>query len=397
MTEKTNESIEEENAAGQEVSATVETENTQTGIDKEEKAEAAQGETQQPEDNSAEGGTPDTPYLSPGVTWEPRFPEEMDLNLIKGYPKAIRAYLPVSDDRGEFIDDPEIVEKVKNFYTKELDLQDTAEADLMTELKVGFGLLDEYGDKVNNVEIVSVGMATKARIIQGHLLNRLRSISERLQIKWWPRYEDLYGNKGRRSAEDYMRLADVPGIIRYAVFGKERLLQLVRHLDTDNGQSDDPIGELLREIGVKFDLEDILNSDDIKGEVDIAITAYKLFKAEINEVPQEKVEALIECGIILTRKHLQDLKTVKEAGGDVAQHFDKIIISKGKEKMKTIATPEEKAESFKKNFDRFKKVVEAAVTDRAYMGRCSIDDLAALKAKIEDLEREYNAAQEEAA
>ena len=392
-----NELIKENETAGQDISSQVETENSQTGVDKEEKADVSQGKTEQPEGNSAEGTTPDTPYLSPGVTWEPRFPEEMDLNLIKGYPKAIRAYLPVSDDRGEFIDDPEIVEKVKNFYTKELDLQDTAEADLMTELKVGFGLLDEYGDKVNNVEIVSVGMATKARIIQGHLLNRLRSISEKLQIKWWPRYEDLYGNKGRRSAEDYMRLAAVPGIIRYAVFGKERLLQLARHIDLTEHQSDDPVGELLREIGVKFDLEDILNSDDIKGEVDIAITAYKLFKAEINEVPQEKVEALIDCGIILTRKHLQDLKTVKEAGGDVAQHFDKIIISKGKEKMKTIATPEEKAESFKKNFERFAKAIEAAISDRDYLGRCSVDALAALKAKIENLEREFNEANEVAA
>jgi phage anti-repressor protein len=45
---------------------------------------------------------------------------------------------------------------------------------------------------------------------------------------WTEWFDETYGSSNLRSAQDYMRMANTPNIIRYAVFGRERLMEILR-------------------------------------------------------------------------------------------------------------------------------------------------------------------------
>ncbi len=131
-------------------------------------------------------------------------------------------------------------------------------------------------------------------------------------------------------------MAKIPGIIRYAFLGKERLLEILRYLEAvekeqgagAGGEKDDPVGEFFK-THIVFDSSDTIDVQEIINKTDIAINQYKCQKAGL-EIPTDKIEAYVLGGKDITAKVIDKLKIYQELGEDLGAAFDKIIASDGK-------------------------------------------------------------------
>jgi len=183
-----------------------------------------------------------------------------------------------------------------------------------------------------------------------------------------------------------MKLARIKNIIRYAVFGKERLLQLEKQLSDEQKEQEDPIGASLEENGIDFNPEQETDDRELRIEADIAINMRKLHKEGITEIPREQVEALVRNGRDLERSHIQELKRAQQVPNiDVVEYMRSINDSNGRPE--PIMTPDRKAEGFKKTADRFLKAVENALGDNEYVLQFDLGAYNTLKQKVLDLER----------
>ena len=192
--------------------------------------------------------------LPPAVTEEPQSPEHIDLRKVKPYQKWLNAYLDVSDDQGEFLRDNTLEADVK-VLCDELDSLELGEgSDLNALIELVREILIRYASTVNLSENVSIGMITKYRIRQGMLLRHQKKlVTEGLGENWIEWFKKHYDSGLLRSYQDYMRIAGVQNPIKYAVFGKERLLGIIRQLQNTDG--DDPIGDFLADNGLDFAVE----------------------------------------------------------------------------------------------------------------------------------------------
>jgi hypothetical protein len=180
-----------------------------------------------------------------------------------------------------------------------------------------------------------------------------------------------------------MRIAEVPNSIRYAVFGKERLIQILRRIGKAEG--DDPIGQFLSNNGIEFNPEAETGYEELKIVTDIAIACQKLNSQGLEEVSDEKIEALIRSGIGLTTTHINQLKLVKSTQGNLGQYIDNLIATGGN--VEPIQTPETKAKSFKKTVDRFIDQAVSALEDEQYLGEVDVELCRQLLEKIQQLEQ----------
>ena len=120
-------------------------------------------------------------------------------------------------------------------------------------------------------------------------------------------------------------LLGVQNSIRYAVFGKERLLQIIRQIDKKNLNKEDPIGDFLRENKIDFDPKLETEFQEVRDEADVAIEKEKLSKAGITEISNEQVEALVLNKRKLTSHHIKQLVLAKEKGDDLEEKMEKIV------------------------------------------------------------------------
>jgi hypothetical protein len=248
-------------------------------------------------------------------------------------------------------------------------------------------LSNRYVRRVNNAENISIGIITKYRIREGMLFNIQKMIVKKvLKRKWVEWFNENYDSSLLRSVQDYMRLAKIPGVIKYAVFGKEQLLEVLRQIGEPEG--DDPIGEFLANKGIDYDPEAEVDVAELKIQTDIAITREKLDSEELEEVADDKVEALVRNGIHLSRGHLKNIKLVKETNGDLAEYVDKIIAYDGKPE--PVLTPEIKADRFKKIVDRFLDQTDTALTDDHYLAEVNAETIQRIKDKIRLLEQKIS-------
>jgi len=297
--------------------------------------------------------------LPPNVTEEPQDKEDMDLRGVKDYQKWLSAYLSVSDDKGEFLGDVDLEAEVKDLTIR-------------------------YSTQTNFAENISIGAITKYRIRQGILFNFQKYlVKERLDKKWTVWFTANYDKSLFRSVRDYMKLAKYPNIVSYAVFGKERLLQITRQIGEPTG--DDPIKAFLADCGIEFDSYAETDHQELKIATDIAITRKKLDSEGLEEVADDKVEALVRNGIDLTVHRLGQMKLVKETQGVLPDHIDKLILTGGK--VEKIQTPQTKAENFKKTVDRFLDQAATALIDDQYLGEFNIELCRQLVEKIQQLEQ----------
>jgi len=171
--------------------------------------------------------------LPENVTLGPQDPEHMDLSQMQKQQldMILRPYLSVSNDKGEFIGDLDLEREVKTMC-KDLEVIDLEKVKNAKEL---FDTISDlalrYTPKINGAENISQGILTKYRIRLGMLLIALKYIIKyKLNGKWTDWVGEKFGKSFLRSAQDYMRIAETKNIIKYAVFGTGRLLQVIKRL-----------------------------------------------------------------------------------------------------------------------------------------------------------------------
>jgi len=237
---------------------------------------------------------------------------------------------------------------------------------------------------LNNAENISIGISTKYRIREGMLFNIQKMIVKKvLKLKWGEWFNEHYDESLLRSVQDYMRLAKIPGVIKYAVFGKEQLLEIDRQIGKPEG--DDPIGDFLANKNIEFDPESEFDVAELKTQTDIAITRQKLNNEELEEVTDDKVETLVRKGIYMSRGILKNIKLVKETNGDLPAYVNRIIATGGK--AEPVLTAERKAELFKKTVDKFLNQAETALADHHYLAEVNAEVIQRIKDKIRLLEQ----------
>jgi hypothetical protein len=321
--------------------------------------------------------------LPSAVTEAPQEEEHMDLRKVKPYKEWLRAYLNVSDDKGGFLGDEDLENEVTTLCVKLNSMDIDKDQNLNALVATVKDTLMRYASKVNVTENISAGVITKYRIRQGLLLRHLKKlVTKGLKMIWTEWFKENCDPGLLRSAQDYMRIAAVPNAIRYSVFGKERLIAIIRQLQDPKG--DDPIGDFLSENGIEFNTDVESDSEEIRLKADIAINQRKLVSEELGEIPLDKVKTFVETGNMITPKHIRELKLVKQTGGDLSSYMDDLIASNGK--ADPVMTPDRKAANYKSAFVSFLHKTKEAISDQEYIGEIELDLWKELKDKVEELE-----------
>lgn len=305
----------------------------------------------------------DTNSLPKDVTPEPQAEEHMHLKHIIHSPSLVEVYLPVSDDEGNLLSDVELEKQVIGF----IDQYRQAEAEGIKELG---SVLDElrdlykrYSINVNKTDSISSGIVTKYRIRQGMLLNIEKRLTKLQSKQWIDHFVKVYGRKHLRSAQDYMSLANIPHIIRYAVYGKERLMEIKRAIKALRISADDPVATFLEQHSIAFNPEDSPSEDtlaEVKIEVDAAIALTKIKKIEESRsdefgIRPDLIRKLVGLGVTIGNGIIKDMVIVKESNGDVNQHLENVYITGGKGN--SIVKPTKSVRGFPKLVESFKSTV----------------------------------------
>jgi hypothetical protein len=321
------------------------------------------------------------------VTEEPRNKEEMHLKLIKYKPSLLTSYLEVSDDRGDLLGGRKLENKVisicgKYHGIKKNEMKDPQK--LLTELK---DLVTFYTRQINFRESTLDGTICKYRIRQGMLFLIIKKVVKAAKLKWGDWFDQNFKGSEFRSAQDAMRLAKAKNIIRYAVLGKFRLLEILRQIE-DYEKQEDPVGAYLEANGVDFKPEQETDFKDVKLKADVAINYQKLIAAGLTGITKEKVKVLVLNEKEVESKHVKDMLFLKNRSGgvqNVANYFEEIIA--GGNNPPPVLTNERKAVIFKKTADKFLMVLENAITDAHYLGQIDQEYYNQIKQKVIDLER----------
>ena len=157
----------------------------------------------------------------------------------------------------------EYTDKVKEHFLNPKNVGEIENADaVIEELKRLYG---SYSILVNKSEGICNGMVTKYRIRQGMLLNIEKKLLRKDNKQWVEHFNQTYGSKYLRSAQDYMALAKTPNIIRYAVYGKERLMEIKRAIKELKIEGDDPIASFLEQYSIPYNPEDPQGEETLLG------------------------------------------------------------------------------------------------------------------------------------
>lgn len=289
-------------------------------------------------ETEVDGNVATETQFAEGVNEEPRNEEEMHLKYIKHSPSLVDVYLAVSDDDGQLMDDRELEGSVASFIEayKAIKVGDVPDAEaVVKELQA---LYQTYSTKINRADSISEGVITKYRIRQGMLLNIEQKLLRKKGKQWIAHFNTTYGDKGLRSAQDYMALGRTPNIIRYAVYGKERLMEILRAIKELDIDTEDPIASFLDHYSIPFNTEDP-DSDEklvqLKWQIDSAVALTKIQKAEIKKdlvlgLNPDLIKKIVELGIKVENGLIKDLFIIKKANGDVNSHLEDLYLNGGK-------------------------------------------------------------------
>ena len=215
----------------------------------------------------------------------------------------------------------------------------------------------------------------------------IKIVVKAANLKWGDWFEQNFKGSEFRSAQDAMKLAKAKDIIKYAVFGKFRLLQILRQIDNYEEQKD-PVGAYLKANSVDFKPEEGTDFEDVKLKADVAINYQKLIAAGLTGITKRKVKVLVLNEKEVESKHVKDMLFLKNRSGgveNVANYFEELIA--GDNNPPPVLTNERKAVIFKKTADKFLTVLENAITDAHYLGQIDQEYYNQIKQKVIDLER----------
>lgn len=207
------------------------------------------------------------------ITEEPQNEEHLHMKLLGKSASLRELYLKVSDDAGQFFGKQELEDEMIEFsrQAKALTRKGSIEA-INLLLPRLIEISKSYNRQINFAENVSNGILVKHQIRLGYIYNYQKRLLKKVSsdMEWIEWFNHNYGASNLRSAQDYMRLAKTPNIIRYSAFGKERLLEILRAIPSF-ASSDDPIGSFLGKYGFTYNPENENFMEDWRSSIDAAM------------------------------------------------------------------------------------------------------------------------------
>ena len=329
-----------------------------------------------------------------GVVAPPRNEEELHLDIFKDNPEGILTYLPVSDDNGEVLGDTELEQQVKAFCKQYSNLAVEEIKDVSKLIEEAKNLAAKYTLQTNKAENIFSGTTTKYRIRGGILWNITKTLVKTEGYEWVTWFKKNFSGREFRTVQDYMRLAKIPGIIRYAFLGKERLIQVAIYLKEFGAETDDPVGAFFKKY-IVFNPEEEIDVQEFKIKTDIAINRQRCIKAGLDEITMDMIESIVRNGKEVESKQVKELQVRKDAGQDIAADFKKIIASD--KKLEPFMTPQRQAEWFKNAANRFISAVEDAIKKPEYRSQLDVALINKLKGIVLELEQQVQAKTQQSA
>ena len=288
---------------------------------------------------SMENGNTEPAVLPENVTVEPQHEEHANLETIGHDPSLRDVYLAVSDDAGQFIGDTDLDEQLRGFISEYKSKKSEEIENLDATLEELDSLYQRYTSRINRLDAISEGVLTKYRIRVGMLLIIEKRLMKQSGTEWVAHFTDKYGKNRLRSAQDYMKLARIPNIIRYAVYGKERLLEIVRAIKEMDIRTEDPVATFLSEYSINYNPEELQSEESLaqlKIEIDAAIFMTKLKKIDEDESRQFNVSVELIKGVIATGKKvdkglIHNMTIIRDSGGDVNRYLEQLYLNGGHE------------------------------------------------------------------
>ncbi|MGD0280233.1 MAG: hypothetical protein ABSC11_13115 [Smithella sp.] len=270
------------------------------------------------------------------ITDEPQSEEHLNMKLLGNSLPLRKIYLDISDDKGEFFGNMPLEKIMTDFLgqlkTSAKNLSAEAIKKLLSEL---INVSKAYNRQINLATSIASGILVKHQIRLGSMFLYQKKLIRKIdpEKNWIEWFSETYGSSSLRSAQDFMRLADTPNIIRYAVFGKERLIEILRATPSF-ASSDDPIGAFLAKYKFSFDPEKENFMDDWRSNIDTAIAMEKIRQIEKKEDVElglnfDQVKKLIDGNVPVTSKIISDLVIIKEANGNPAEYIETSVLGKG--------------------------------------------------------------------
>jgi hypothetical protein len=259
--------------------------------------------------------------LPENFTETPQDQEHADLTDVD-YNLWLDTYIKVSDDTGQLIGNEELFNEVKNLCNdadsiKSIDDND-ALASMCNELK---SVILRYDEAINKKDSETGGILTKNRIYLGKVLNIQHDLIDKLEVPGgWERWlVENYSKSFQRSSQNYKRLARVPNIVRWSVFGVVRLVNIVSVLDENatisKDPNSDPVGDFLRKYKLKFDPSVKKIPKEIKEDIAFAFASEMLAnKHGIRGISNETLRAYLRENYKVNSDVIKLLKINQQLG-----------------------------------------------------------------------------------
>jgi len=314
--------------------------------------------------------------LPADVTLKPQDEEHMDLSLIEDSSPLIEAYLKVSDNMSGLHNNKPLEMRVKKFCDEYIKIDWENEKNPGKLLKKLRDLTVLYTTTLNVADTTMSGISCKSHIRQGIiLLIQKKGVKKGLKKNWEKWFKKNYDKKKLRSAVNYMSVAKIPNVIRYAVFGMARLKSLKKVIKL-TAEDTDPIYTFLDGKNLVFDPESDNPIDEFNKEVDAAVAETMVKNIEeTNELDYGIQAGLIKKtvmqGVSFDNKVMRNIHLIHESDGDVNDYLRRRYINKGKEF--DVIENENKAKGFRKMVAEIKEAV--AIFS---------DDLTKLEANVDD-------------
>lgn len=326
--------------------------------------------------------------LPEGVTAEPQDDEHMHLGLIQEAPSLIDVYLAVSDDTGQMHGAIDLEEEVRIFCERYKNVDKEKLEDPNQILEATKDLSNRYASVIHRSIKITTGVTSKYLIRLGLVFNIEKTIVRKLNQNWTDWFEENHKIMSLRSAQDYMALAKIPGIIKYAFLGKERLLEILRV--TKGSKSEDPVGDYLRDHGIVFDpgCDDPEILKELKVEIDTVVAMIRIASVEKQRETELDVEVdlirnMIGQGIKVDNSLIRDLVIIKENGGDPNQYLEQRYIGGGAED--TIITSTKKLRSIPKLAAVLKSTVDYIREHSDLVSKIRLENIETLENQISEL------------
>ncbi len=326
--------------------------------------------------------------LPEGVTAEPQDDEHMHLGLIQDAPSLIDVYLAVSDDAGQMHGAIDLEEEVRIFCDRYQNVNKEKIEDPNRLLEETRNLSSRYASVVNRSGKITSGIITKYLIRLGMVFNIEKAIVIKVSQNWTDWFHDNHKMMSLRSAQDYMSLARVPGIIKYAFLGKERLLEILRAIKGSKHQ--DPVGKYLRDHGIIFapDNDDHEIAKQLKVDIDAVIAMIRIGNVEQQKeidlaVDADLIRDMIELGIKVDSSLIRDLVIIQENSGDPNQYLENKYIDGGDED--EIIKSQKKLRSIPSLIATLKSTVDYIRDHSDLASQISQENIDNLEAQVSDL------------